>query len=701
VADNLPAGQKQLAALQKKNSTLLGRFFMLVALVFVGCLGGGVYLHHKHGSLGAESTEILTSPAEELAALSNNHAYELMVMGDSYVEWLSLRGVPFESSLLSFVIDVVAASSLELDIFPENSDSGGMYGLLFSAFIRLCFLIIACWRVWLFALIVSALMTIVKYRPYEGDDYLGQSGIGRVFYSGVYAGLNKMTKNGEIDTFMTGLACPFTVTRAEADQSELVAFLKSVGAYNETNVALAAVILAYPSLPAYVVAAEHADGLRKFMNVGELPAATLQILKRAFDLYQRYHQDMYEVPEDVLSFRHSQKREDLGFEPARQEPLSLDEYGLYLGSALCRVLDLQMAHDLRRVDAAELATVLLSAQAGRSIVHIKVGYQWLPRSTMPQLSARAVLHAVAAFPREYDYESRMRVRRALIYAWRKSAFGPVTFPRDLTNRTQALRQWTEVLFSMPHDLLGNSLEVELFGLSWRSHKKFLSRFYEWTASLSPDNREHGVFVTHAELLFAPARHLIRIWNEVVEPGTTERIVALVALVSERQRLKEAQQSSPTADPEASALPRYEKILPPMDDEEQTRLCELHQLSRQEMRAWDGIRVVLNGYSWMGRRVGHMAVPGSSLVCTAFKTEELLPDRNSIGLVGRRGLVPLRSSRLLEHWGRSWKERFIFGDTETIARSEEEYQKLLAGKRVVEAEPVVPADTGTPPSSSLA
>jgi hypothetical protein len=185
----------------------------------------------------------------------------------------------------------------------------------------------------------------------------------------------------------------------------------------------------------------------------------------------------------------------------------------------------------------------------------------------------------------------------------------------------------------------------------------------------------------------------------VEPETTKRIIALVALVSERQRLKESLLSSPTADPESTVLPRYEKILPPMDAEEQARLCELHELTALEMQAWDGIRVVLNSYSWMGRRVGHMAVPASSLVCMAFKTEELLPDRNSYGLVGRRGLVPLRSSRLQEHWGRSWKDRFIFGDTEKIARSEEEYQRLLSGRRVVEADST-PPDSGIPPSTSL-
>src|SRR5690606_34820245 len=119
-----------------------------------------------------------------------------------------------------------------------------------------------------------------------------------------------------------------------------------------------------------------------------------------------------------------------------------------------------------------------------------------------QLTARAVLHSIPDFGREFRNEQRKTIRRALIYGSRSSVFGPVRFAADLTDLSRALRQWVEVLMACPHELDAVSDDVELFGLATEGQQRWAAIIFDRLVEAA--NREKPeLYATDTNLLFVP------------------------------------------------------------------------------------------------------------------------------------------------------------------------------------------------------
>jgi hypothetical protein len=120
------------------------------------------------------------------------------------------------------------------------------------------------------------------------------------------------------------------------------------------------------------------------------------------------------------------------------------------------------------------------------------------------------------------------------------------------------------------------------------------------------------------------------------------------------------------------------VFTPFSHQESKQLAELHGLSTSDIKSWSSIRIMLNSYGWLGRRVGEHTVPESSIVFAAFLMAERSSETNDLGLIGRSGMVPIRGTRLEEKWGDFWQSRFVMAQNASMAETKDNYERLMKG-----------------------
>lgn len=593
----------------------------------------------------------------------------------SYQEWLFLHGTALEASIFADSASLLAHSMVanagnDTDV-SEMGLLQQVYISLHMGLMRAFFLVLASSRALIVVMVAAVVLGSRSIRGYSGHDVLGQMGNGRLFYSGVLADLRKTTAAGAPDTQVRGLACPQFATQAETRASRIWKVLGEYGAQNSTNEALTAILTKNRAIAAYVSAPEEEPLLARAFAGATLGEHVPDLLDAALSLHALYSGgDVAQTQPSLL-------------ESAQGEALSSENYGLAVKSALDRVLSPSLRRELGGLPATEIATAILALQCGKVLTHSFEGGRWTLSSQFPQLSARAVLHSVLAYPDDYGFDERTRIRQSLIYASRSSSFAPVRMPIGMPNDIWALRQWIEVLLANPHQLQFSADEVELVGMVRSAHQIWSSEFIDALSDLGGD--EGGCVATAAGLLFVPLREVLAILRRAVAPEDIVRMEQLLSAVSAKQLACAAQLAK--RDGEASEHISFDRIFPPLQDAEISRLAKLHGYSEADIHDWSALRIVLTSYAWLARRVGDYTVPESSVIFSVFKSRELLPGANSLGLVGKAGLVPFRGARLESRWGSSWSSRFIYADKTTMSETLEDFEKLMQGiEEKIEEEP---------------
>ena len=153
--------------------------------------------------------------------------------------------------------------------------------------------------------------------------------------------------------------------------------------------------------------------------------------------------------------------DDLSTLPPEKTSLDEKDYAKLLRAALNRVILPDLKELIGQLPAKDIATFILALESGKVLAHSFEGGKWTRKSNFPQLSARAVLHSVLAYPEEYEFEARHRIRHALVYASRSSSFAAVRMPQGMEPTAWAMRQWAEVLLACPHEARDIIDEVEL------------------------------------------------------------------------------------------------------------------------------------------------------------------------------------------------------------------------------------------------
>ena len=318
---------------------------------------------------------------------------------------------------------------------------------IYLGLLQLSFILIVWWKIWLLVLVAAMVWGCWSLRPYKAKDFLGVLTNGTLFYTGIRADLENVNSDGAPNVQAQGLACPQSVPLSQAKRSAMAKILEEHDALNNTTLELVAILEFYREYPAYIAEQGEEELLAQAMDVPNLPTNAAYLLSVAFDLLNHYKAGRFSSAEVGASPTPVGEQS-----PEEIKAMPIEEYMQAYRSCLHRSLTPDMRSALAELSYTELAAIVLGFESGKVLAYGYEAGKWVRTSNFPQLSARAVLHSVASFSDDYDYDSRTTVRRALIYASRQSAFGPVRLPVALSATARAARQWTELQLATPHQL---------------------------------------------------------------------------------------------------------------------------------------------------------------------------------------------------------------------------------------------------------
>ena len=638
------------------------RFAALVTLWVVGSilavLALVLIMHHLQGG-GEDATAI----HHQLVEVREPWADKLAADLESYRLWFEGHGTSSELHVFDDCVALIIRGALANTTSPSESLLSSLYISAHTGVIRGLFLLIASVRLWLATLLVAAYLGLTYYRPYRGDDLLGQTGNGRLFYSGARGGLEKLSSSGAPDVLVRGLACVDYASKSEVLSSPIWRTLSEFAATNATNEALAAMILKHGDTACFVPRLEDEAAFERAFKGASLSEHVPNILRSALALHAQYAAGEYQPPPRGALSTNGLER------------ITSEQYSKVLLGAFHQVLTPRLREQIGALSAHEIATFILTMESGKILAHSLEAGKWFRRSNFPHLSARAVLHSVLEYPREYGFEARQRIRQALVYASRTSSFAPVRMPVGMIDEVWALRQWAEVLLAAPHEIAHAVDELELVGLVRKAHLTWENDVLPKALSLVPDLTTTS-YATLSNLLFLPLASLVALLRRTVSPAELSRLAQLSAIVGmrQRQRIEKAQQ---TEEGGGTTL-IYDRVFAPIPETDLKTLSELHSVRYDDLNEWSALRNILVSFGWLARRVGDYTVPESSVIFSVFKTPSGYPGANSLNLIGKTGLVPLRGSKFGDIWGSDWDRRFQSFQRATMSESREHFEKALQG-----------------------
>ena len=659
--DGLPTSQQQDLSWLRSGGRGSGGARIITKLIVVGAgtivavLLLVLTLHQVNG--GEKETEQLISTLNQVR---EPWAQDLANDLTRYRAWIENHGVGVELSLFDDISGFLLRSVLTTDDSPEESLLSAIFVSAHEGLIRFSFLIIASLRLWIVTCILAFYYGYTMLQPYGGDDILGQTGNGRLFYSGARAGLDYLSASGAPDVLVRGLACPAEASRSEVHASALWKTLAQFDAQSRTNESLIAIIIKHGEIAPFVARFEDEGILAKTYTGAMLQGYVNEVLQVGLTLHARYAGGTCN---------------DLSPLPPAKTSMDEKEYAKLLTAALDRVILPELKELIGQLPAKDIATFILALESGKVLAHSFEGGKWTRRSNFPQLSARAVLHSVLAYPEEYEFEARHRIRHALVYASRSSSFAAVRMPQGMEPTAWAMRQWAEVLLACPHEARDVIEEVELIGLTRAMHRAWESEVLPRISTIVPDITT-TCYTTISSLFFVPVGTLVTLLRKTIGANQLSRLTELSALVSAKQ--KALYDKVNQGDDSGITARTFDRVLAPLQEHEILSLAELHGVDANDLRDWSAMRNILVSQGWLARRVGDYTVPESSVIFSVFKAPPGYPAANNLGFFGKSGLVPLRGGKFAETWGQTWDARFQSFQRATMSESQEDFDRQMNG-----------------------
>lgn len=633
---------KDLEILRSAGSRDLGRFGATAfygALVLYLVFLLGVFLF----GLKSEAHIHVSANVAHTWALQHQWSDELAHDWERYREWFVNHGTRSELFVFDVMSSTIIGSVLDSNAshFPKSSMGFGaklfIYLHVFS--VRLAFILIAAFRLLAAVAMIGFVFGIRSFRVDRTSWLLGQMSNGRLFYSGARASLDSVNDDGSPDILVRGLACPKMSDYSRVENTELGRILNHYALANATNKKLAGIIHHYSEIPAYI-----GDETEQSDDVG-----SGSILENTCILL-----------EDTMKAHQSLRGNS---EPINMSELSLD---------LLRVLTDDIADVVKEVPNVELATLVLALEASKVFAHSFEAGEWIQQSSFPHLSARAILHSLQSFPKDYDNRARSRIRQGLIYAQRKSAFSEVRMPIDMSDDCWGFRQWAEVLMAAPSRRQRASDEVELIGILRLGHS-------EWCRTLSKvveRLRAARALRSGTELVFVPVETLVELLSSCISNQDKIRLHQVL------ERTSQSSSSVATGSDDEDLTVRDGKFrfqnfqvnLGQVDE-----VSKLYGIERADLIDWLSLRYVLANYGWLASRVGEYSVPSTSLIFGVFWPVPESDGGNEHGRLGKSAVVALRGSSFQGLLGERWGAAFEYIERVSMADSLETYKRLLRGE----------------------
>lgn len=615
-----------------------------------------------------------------------------------------LQSLPFGNSLAESYVQYSSAIGRNLSYSTsagsDEVDLDGFYAgasrYIVSMLLRIGFVFFAFIPVWLIGFVVGWYVTLKRVKPIRGSDILGICDPGKTpFYSGIWGPFQPNSKVSGTEFACSNLACPQRVKAAVAVEHQLVKSLRSFGAFNETTLDLVRVILAYPDYPRFVeeerpvdeeIAGEGGEDIgdkptqsktNMFDNSkGTILESSLEGLPAVLKAHALLCSFFKTHQRDAESFASGKQ-----FKLYRKELETLAKNQSDLTQELMLSLTPFRAHAITSLSSKAVATAYLSIEAGKVLVYDRVPSGFVRYSRYPHLQARAIVQSVASFRSEFDGDTRLFIRQALLSSRRHGDFGRALLPARMAPSSRALRDWLEILFSEPQRRAGIAKLVELDGHIDEVH-------YAWRQALSKRLRAEGAGeqVEASDQTAADTKYwkgiayksvVLMPLHSVVETALStmrERQSHITALIAETRTLQSSLGIS-------ARLPGFKRqALEATSGLDSTGIAQ-HLISNKGgqklIDSWLIVRRMLTRYNWLSTRVGDDSVPSDGLVTALLEEKAANGLRSPLGL---HALVPLRVRRYRELFGPAW-ERTYYADNPhpndlTVFVDYREFQKKL-------------------------
>jgi len=685
------------------------------------------------------------APAEadlfEKKQVSLNWHQEMRLLVKERLDWLdnSLFVAPYAGdSYLAFAqlaVNSLVGKELQATDVPHSNlvISGWIDSLvqaIVSGFLRLGFVLIAFWPLWIAGVLAGYFGARPLVKPRATVDFLGVCDRGQgPFYSGLYVPLKPNEGISGTDLSVPGLATPAKKTPAEARQHPLAGILKRFNATSETNLELTAIIAAYGDYPSFVederCADDATDPLPEMLADGEDEVAPVSasggsgiIHNPSITVERAAREGLLAVLEAHAAVRayveargdnlRGSESDETFAQHLKLMSESANAAKTPLGARLLKSLTPNRARAIAVLKPQVVATAYLATEAGKSLVFKRVGKGFSQISRYPHLQARAVLHSVVAYHRDFDGDTRLTIRQAILCSRRHGDFGRSFLPVNMPIASRALRDWLEISYASPEKLAETSHLVELDAHLEEIHNGFRYEFYnrlrneQKGADISSlSGAGLGKFWKGALLksvVIVPLESVITMGLQAISPLRQNRITKLI----DRTRHLQAQISI------SARLPGFKRQAEEAEfglgesDGIAQRLA-LRQGGAELVEKWLIVRRVLTKYNWLATRVGDDGVPLDGLL------QAVIVDRHTGGrpvVQGFEAMAPLRQRRFKDLSGSDWERTFYrespYGSDIQIFVDNAYYQETLAirQREAREGKLAPPADESTAPPTAV-
>lgn len=564
-------------------------------------------------------------------------------------------------ALLSSASDSNSERVLDVAFSVGDIVSSFSRGLILTL-LRLGFILLAFAPVWAAAFGTGYYLSRSRFSGVKTKDILGVCDRGRSpFYSGIYGPLRYNNSISGTDVGCPGLACPAMVTELKASTHELTSILKRNGAFNKTNEDLVRIVLQYGDFPAVVESEQSSesnivdDGMEKVEErrsktafvtneLGTLEESTVNGLKAVLSA-QRALQEFFKVAKvkkvelATLNSNFALYKSMMAEFVAKLDTRS----AIFLNS-----LTPNRAYAIGAIPSTVLASAYLATEAGKCLVFKRTGDGFTVISLLPHLQARAVLHSIPSLYEDYNGDSRLIMRQAIISSRRHGDFGRAFLPEKMPIESRAIRDLLEICYAEPHNkelaayLVELDAHLEEISVNWRGGYQ---RFIRSTVPSPSDTLNRRLLnrgIPYKSVVLVPVEDLIDIALFGVDNHRIDRVVELLSLTKKYQ----------SGISISARLPGFKRQA--LEAEKSVdELASMDEGSRDRYKRWVVVRRMLTKYNWLATRVGDDAVPDEGYVHGLVDLPSQDPTEPA-NVEIFEALAPIRQRRLVEMFGAKWE-----------------------------------------------
>ena len=561
-------------------------------------------------------------------------------------------------------IDLFMDSAFPL-IIEKITQKNRFEKYILSTTLTIIFVFKTFWIIWLLAAILGFVVILYIQRQKHFDPILSICDRGKgPFYSGIYGPFRLTGTFGGMELTCPGLACPEMVNAKVASSHHLIKILSNFGGLCETTQSLVRIILAYRDYPCVVDEERPVEEDKQVTNKPKVDTSSPDV-GLATNTEGTIEKNSLELLPALLS-AHKFLRSYFASKGKKSEAETGDNFSTYtreieqLGAKLSPLAKsfLLMPTPARAKAFAGLspkavATAYLALEAGKSLVYKRGSNgNYVKISQFPHLQSRAVLHSIPEFHTEFDADTRLIIRQAIICSRRHGDFARSFLPDNMPTTSRALRDYLEVLYTAKAKREDIALITELDAYTeevlnnWR--EQYLNRLEELAHSdiSAVDQKTSKPWfskgVVYKSVILIPQNQLVDI---ALVGLSKERLKRISELMRHARRFRKSLAVS-------ARLPGFKRQI---DESDESIEKALDSNNSEIMENWLIIRRMLTRYNWLSTRVGDDAVPSSGLL------QGIVIDRHAnekTEVVGFDALVPLRHRRLKELLGNHWEQTFF-------------------------------------------